>query len=320
MFGLRLDKSTYSAEAAKVKGIVGSIQDYTVHDGYGLRTLVFLKGCPLRCEWCQNPEFLSVTPEVVFRARLCLSCCRCIEVCPQGAITPKTPGRIDREKCTKCLKCAETCPSRALTVVGKEMTVEEVLNVVLAYKPFYDASDKGGVTVSGGEPFFQAGFLLKLLSSLKVTGIHTCVETSGFVDFSVLKSALPYIDLLLYDVKHMDESLHVRGTGVSNGKILKNLALIRSEAPSLEVIARIPLIPGFNDSTENVRRTCAFVQSLGIVKLDLLPFNDLASSKYNEMGIPWKYQQTGRQQEAVLADLMEVAAAHGLEVTIGGLR
>ena len=299
------------------KGIIVNLQDYSVHDGYGIRTLVFLKGCPLQCPWCQNPEAIRSDYEIKYQALRCIECLKCEEVCPRGAIVRDRESRLDKSKCDLCMLCAESCPSRALSQVGAMMSVEEILRPLLSYKPFYDGSEKGGVTLSGGEPTFQPEFSLALLKRCREHGIHTAMETCGFSSYEVLKSLVDYLDLLLYDVKQMDDEVHKRFTGVSNKRILDNLERVARE--DVECVVRIPLIGGFNDDEENIRETSRFVSSLGIKKLDLLPFNDLPSGKYKTLGMDWEYKYAERQSAEVLEQYKAIVGSYGLEVTIGGL-
>lgn len=299
------------------EGVIVNLQDYSVHDGYGIRTLVFLKGCPLRCPWCQNPEAMRFDYDIKYQSLRCIECFKCEEACSRGAIVKDRERRLDRSKCNHCMLCIEKCPSRAISQVGTLMSVEEVLRPILTYKPFYDGSEKGGVTLSGGEPTAQPEFSLALLKRCREHGIHTAMETCGFCSYNVLKSLLDYLDLLLYDVKHMDDEVHQRFTGGSNKRILDNLARVVTEG--VECVVRIPLIGGFNDDEGNVRETARFVSSLGITKLDLLPFNDLPSGKYKTLGMDWEYKYGKRQSQEVLSDYQMLVASYGLEVTIGGL-
>lgn len=305
--------------ASDIRGLVTNIQDYAVHDGYGLRSIVFLKGCPLRCGWCQNPECVKSEREVMFRRSMCIDCKRCLEACPLGAIKEDLEGRIDRTVCDGCMRCVDACPSAALSAVGVWFSVEQVIRTLLAYKAFYDGSDKGGVTLSGGEPLFQPEFALSLLRECKEQGIHTALETCGYTSYHLLSEACKNLDLLLYDIKHMDDERHKAGTGVSNVSILDNLARLRRDAGDLECVIRIPLIPGFNDYTENIEKTAEFVASLGIQQIDVLPFNELASAKYREIGERWTYADVKRQKEEALTKITEIIRLHGLKVTVGGL-
>jgi pyruvate formate lyase activating enzyme len=301
-------------------GFITNWQDYSVHDGYGIRLIVFYKGCPLRCKWCQNPENVDSFFEVEYHSSLCQSCGRCSEVCPvKGAIIEDKERRIDRDKCTRCMSCCETCPSKALARVGQWMTVGEVVNRIIRYQPFYRSSGEGGVTLSGGEPLFQPEFTLKLLKSCREFGVHTAIETCGLAGYEKFKSIAINCDLILYDIKHMNDGSHKRGTGQSNSQILENLARFRNES-DIECVVRIPLIPGFNDDEENITETAKFLKSLKRVpRVDLLPFNELASSKYRVMGLEYDYWETRRQPEEIIKRLKEIVESYGIEVTTEGL-
>jgi len=321
------DKMTIrSVVNAKPEGAVGeagwvtNLQDFVVHDGPGLRVLIFLKGCPLKCRWCQNPESLASFPEIEFHTSLCIGCLRCLEVCPiPGAIIEDKEQRIDRSKCIRCMACVDTCLGTALRSVGERMSVEQVMQKIVRYKPFFDRSDRGGVTLSGGEPTFQPEFALRLLKSCREIGIHTVVETCGYTNYETLRRIARNVDLLIYDIKHMDEASHITGTGVSNCLILENLERLCKEMDT-EIVVHVPLITGFNDDDENVIKTAEFVSSLKKIKhVDLLPFNELASGKYKAMGLNWEYAQVRRQSPERLAGLQDIVQSYGLEVNIGGL-
>ena len=301
-------------------GWVSNVQDFVVHDGPGLRVTVFLNGCPLRCHWCQNPENLETSPQIVFRASLCVGCLRCAEVCPiQGAIVQDKERRVDRSKCIKCMECVKACPQVALKKVGEPMSVEQVLTNVLPYKPFFDHSDQGGVTLSGGDPIYQPEFTLRLLESFKTLGIHSAVETCGYAKYEILKRIAELSDLIIFDLKHMDENCHIAGTGVSNRIILDNLKRLCEEI-NTEIVIHIPLIPGFNDDVEHINKMAEFIASLRKIRhVDLLPFNELASGKYTLMGLNWVHAQTKRQSSEHLNRLKEIVESYGLEATVGGL-
>jgi pyruvate formate lyase activating enzyme len=215
------------------------------------------------------------------------------------------------------MRCVEACPSKALSRVGVVMSVDQVMRTILSYKPFYDQSKNGGVTLSGGEPTFQPKFTLALLKRCKENGIHTAMETCGYVSYDVLRSMLDYLDLVLYDLKHMKDDVHKEMTGVSNERILENFRRLSRE--KVECVVRLPLIVGFNDDEENVRETSRFVASLGVKKLDLLPFNELPSGKYKTLGLDWEYKTLRRQANETLAHLKGIVESYGLKVTIGGM-
>ena len=301
-------------------GWVANLQDFAVHDGPGLRVLVFLRGCPLRCRWCQNPENLDLFPQLEYRASLCLGCLHCAEVCPvPGAILEDKERRIDRNKCTRCMACVDVCLGKALCKVGQLVTVEQLLERLVKHKPFFDHSDRGGITLSGGEPTFQPEFTLRLLKSCREIGLHTAVETCGYANYETLREIAQNADLLLYDIKHMDEAIHIIGTGSSNRLILENLRRLCQEL-NTEIVVRIPLICQFNDDDENIIKTTQFVNSLErIAHIDLLPFNPLASGNYRAMGLDWEYAEVRQQTPERLTRLQELVQSYGFETTMGGL-
>lgn len=307
-------------DKGEVKGLITNLLDFAVHDGPGLRVIVFFKGCMLRCGWCQNPENMMPKAEIEYHESLCLECLHCLKVCPvPGAIVLDKHVRIDRSKCTRCMRCVEECPGMALRSVGVEVTVEEVMDRLIRYKPFFDRSDRGGVTLSGGDPLFQPEFTLALLQACRQSGIHTAIETCGFAPYEILKKVGQAADLVIYDIKHMDDAAHIKGTDRSNRLILDNLAKFCRETET-EVAIHLPLICGFNDDEENVRRTAEFVKSLKRVNhIDLLPFNDLACAKYKMMGLGWQYADIQQQPREPLEKLKSIVESYGLEATIGGL-
>ena len=309
------------------KGLITSWQDYAVNDGYGLRLLIFLKGCPLRCKWCQNPEAVNPCYEIGYHSLLCQRCGKCMQVCPvEGAIIDPIANedktrRINQSKCIRCGICCEACSHGALDLFGKWVTVESLVDKVERLIPFMRRSDRGGVTISGGEPLFQPEFTWNLLKSSRELGICTAIETCGLARYEVFNRVAEQCDLIMYDIKHMNDQMHREGTGQSNKQILENLARFVSEN-STECVVRLPLIPGFNDSEENVSQTAEFLKSLKRPpRLDLLPFNELASSKYKVLGLELEYQyaKARTQPEKTLHQLVNIARSYGLEVTTEGL-
>jgi len=300
--------------------LVTDILDFMVHDGYGLRLNVFLKGCPLKCRWCQNPEAIDREIQIAYHAQRCIGCGKCLEVCPvPGAIVEDNRTRIDRTKCTKCLECVDACPGTALRKVGEEYSVDALFAKINRYRVFFESSDRGGVTLSGGEPTYQGAFVLALLEKCREAGIHTTVDTCGYAQYETIKAIAENVDLVLYDLKHMDEARHLEGTGVSNKLILDNLKRLCEEC-DLDLVVRIPLITGYNDDEENVRKTVEFLKSTGnINRLDLLPFNELPADKYEAMGLNWACGDLKTQSKEDLLALKEIVEGYGIEVTIGGM-
>ena len=272
-----------------LSALVSNIQGYSIHDGPGIRTVVFLKGCPLRCRWCANPENLHDKVQIGFLPSLCKQCGRCGKVCPRGAILPGPDRRIHRDRCVRCAQCVEACCCGALVRYGEEMTVEAVYDQVRRDKIFYEASG-GGVTVSGGEPLTHADVVAALFALCREEGIHTCVETCGCVPSSALERVLPLTDLFYFDLKLMDGEKHREYTGRDNGQILSNARLLAGRGVNL--LFRQPLIPGVNDGEENVRATAAFLRSLGLPEpaLQLLPYHRLGAAKYAALEVPYSME------------------------------
>lgn len=267
-----------------MKAIITNIQGYSLHDGPGIRTVVFLKGCPLHCRWCANPEGISSKIQIGFMKNLCIVCGKCFSICPEMALSADgNKHRIDYSKCTVCGKCVDVCNYKALVQYGSEMNVEDVFDAVARDKMFYDTSG-GGVTVSGGEPLLQPLFVKALLRMCKTSGINTCVETGGFIPAENMLEILPVTDHLYFDLKHMNPITHLRYTGQANNIILSNARLAAEKG--IDILFRMPLIPGVNDDDENIRSTAAFAKSLpGEQCIQLMPFHQLGDSKYQALGL-----------------------------------
>ena len=270
-------------EPADNMGWVFNIQRYSIQDGPGIRTTVFLQGCPLKCLWCDNPESQSARPQLFYFDSQCTKCYRCIEICPNKANTIKSDGsiQIDRSSCVVCGKCVEACSSEARIVSGKRMSADEALEEVSSDALFYRNSG-GGMTLSGGESLYQPEFAVELLKGAQMMGIHTALDTSGFASWSVLEEALRYTDLVLYDIKHMDNVKHMVLTGVENRLILENAENIGRMGK--EIIIRVPLIPAVNDSEENINALGRFAAGIGLQRIDLLPYHQLGLRKYHYLG------------------------------------
>ncbi len=258
------------------------IKRFAVHDGDGIRTTVFFKGCPLRCIWCHNPEGLESVPRLAYFSHKCIGCGECVAVCPTGAHSISDEGHIfDRKKCVSCGKCAENCVGEALTLYGKTVTVSDLLPMLLEDREFYQNSG-GGASLSGGQCLMQADFCEELLKALKAEGISTAVDTCGFVSRSALQKVIPYTDVFLYDIKAFDEDVHKRLTGVSNAVILDNLSYLDSVGKAIEI--RIPYVPRCNsDQMEKIAELLSALKNVRRVRV--LPYHSYASHKYAALGI-----------------------------------
>ncbi len=275
----------------ELKGLIFNIQRYSIHDGPGIRTTVFFKGCPLSCFWCQNPESQAMKPEILFDRHRCTACGQCVIACPAGTNSLADDStKINRNKCTGCGKCVEICPNEARKITGRYVTVGEVREEVLRDSKFYENSG-GGITLSGGEPALQAEFALQLLRRCKERGLHTALDTCGYVPSQTMQELLEYIDLVLYDIKCLDTTKHSKATGKPNDLIIANAKKIA--AYKRDIWVRIPLIPGFNDSPEDIRAIAQFVRKeLGAVRIDLHPYNKLGEGKYSRLRQSWSSSGT----------------------------
>ena len=296
------------------QGLIFNIQRYSIHDGPGIRTTVFFKGCPLRCRWCSNPESINTIPEIVFRSARCDGCGKCVSACEPGAL--KLDGNqveIDRQKCDLCLKCVSACFAEALEITGRYYSLEEVLDEASRDEPFYHNSG-GGVTLSGGEPLYQPEFAINLLKACKAKGLHTTLDTSGQVKWEVFEKALPYIDLVMYDIKHIDEESHKSGAGISNTLILENLRRI-ADTGNVRLWIRIPVIPGFNDSNDHFERLAAKIKGLPAEKVSLLTYHEWGKTKYEALGREYLMQGAQAPSAERMEELAVIVRAAGFEVT-----
>lgn len=262
-------------------GSVFDIQRFSIHDGPGIRTTVFLKGCPLSCKWCHNPESQKLTTEIAFYLHKCIGCGRCADACVNMAIQ-SSEQRINRELCQKCGKCADVCPAEALRSIGKIQSADEVMAVVMRDEPFYKTSN-GGITISGGEPLYQHDFTVSLLKASKANKLHTAVETSGFAPWERLQELSEWTDLFLYDIKVIDNQKHKSLCGVNNKLILENAEKLA--AAGKNIIFRTPIIPKCNDSEKDIKELGDFILSLpGSQKLELMAYHKIGSGKYEAIG------------------------------------
>lgn len=272
-----------------MKAIITDIKRFAVHDGNGIRTTVFFKGCPLKCVWCHNPEGISPKTQIAYYEHKCINCGMCVNVCENKAhIIADGKHTFDRKLCVACGKCETVCLGDALKIYGKEYSVDELLPFLIEDKDFYDNSD-GGVTLSGGECLIHADFCTELLKKLKEKNINTDVDTCGFVPREAFDKVMPYTDTFLYDIKAIDENVHIKCTGQSNKQILENIKYIDSENKAIEV--RIPYVPNYND--EQIRKIAKFMQELKNVKrVKILPYHNYAVSKYTALNIKNTLQKT----------------------------
>jgi pyruvate formate lyase activating enzyme len=295
--------------------IITNIQGYSIHDGPGIRTVVFLKGCPLRCKWCANPENLTAAPEIGFLRNLCRNCGKCASVCTHGAIVTGDSSRVDRSKCVKCFDCVDACYYGALIRYGEEMTSDEVYAKVRRDKMFYDSSG-GGVTFSGGEPLTNANFVREVATKLHAEGINVCVETCGFVPQAAFEAVFGCVDYFYFDLKFANSEKHLKYTGVPNEQILKNAEFLTKSGAN--ILFRRPLIPGINDGVNETEKTAEFLRSLGAenAKLQLMPYHRLGQAKYDALGRNYELP------ELTIADMRDTEALralyefHGVNCTI----
>lgn len=268
-------------------GLVFNVQKFSVHDGPGIRTIVFFKGCPLRCQWCSNPESLYGQPELAYNKNNCigtLQCGLCLQACRYGVIEDEEQKvGVNRELCMNCGACTKVCPSKALEVLGKYMHVNDVLKIVEEDSVFYSRSG-GGLTLSGGEPLLQPEFACELLEKAKNRGLDTAIETSGYAQWQNIEKICQHIDTVFYDIKCIDSDKHKSFTNVSNERILHNFQKLCRSYPEIPVIVRTPVIPGFNDTKEDILAIINFIRGIPNVKYELMPYHRFGEAKYGYLG------------------------------------
>ena len=302
------------------KGLILHVQRFSTEDGPGIRTTVFFKGCPLRCPWCQNPEGISVEPQVQWLENRCIGCGTCIETCPEGCLSKTEHGvSINRELCTGCGVCAEACPANAMELLGTRIGLDELVDELMKDQTYFEKSG-GGVTLSGGEPTMQCSFVVALLRRLKEKGINTAIDTCGVCSADCLGKVLPCADTVLFDLKEVDPGKHYDFTGQHNQRVFENLLYIRNyiadRAREKVLWIRTPLIPGATASCDNITGVGAFIaQNLaGIVqRWELCAFNNLCRDKYRRLGLAWQYADTPLMTESALYELERCAKLSGVD-------
>ena len=303
----------------EVKGLIFSIQSYSVHDGPGTRTTVFMNDCPLRCKWCCNPEGLFNKPVMLHSTVKCVMCGACVKACPNKAISVINGELVfDRTICNKCttMECVDACLHEGNSISGKYYSIEELMHRFNRERPFW--GNNGGITLSGGEPLLQKKFILPLLKKCKEQYIHTCIETTGCLDSDYWLEVLNYVDWVFMDLKHMDTDKHKSMTGVKNELILKNIKLLAEKKDwNGIVVPRIPIIPGFNDDDNNIRKTAKYVNEIGLEVINILPFHKLGESKYRQLDQVYLFENQVAPSEEHMEHIKSIIEKEGIMCFIG---
>ncbi len=307
---------------ASVSGLIFDIQAYSVHDGPGCRTLVFLSGCPLRCAWCANPEGQLLRPRLMYRGQRCRPVhYPCVRACPHGAIGVNADASprlaLNRSLCDHCrtMGCVQACLNEALRVAGRSYVVDELLRILTRDQGFWGG--QGGVTFSGGEPLLQKEFVAAVLERCRSVYMHTAIETSAFVETDFLLQVLQWTDWLFIDLKHMDSAVHQAETGAGNGLILGNIAAVASSGWNGRLVIRVPIVPGFNDTVDNFQATARFVKRLHLPEVNILPFHRLGNSKYEQLGSKYKYAEIASPSKETISTAQRIFEAVGLRCYVG---
>ena len=300
-----------------MNGIVFDIQNYAIYDGPGIRSLIFLKGCPLKCVWCQNPESQLLEPQMSYFEEKWLGCGNCVATCPHKALSLKN-GKVIRnlDICITCGLCANACPNGAMEKIGENKEIDELVEIVLRDKPFYDNSG-GGVTISGGEPTFQTQFLFDLLRALKKKDVNTAIETCGYFNPNLIDTLVELVDLFLFDIKHIDSDIHLKLTGVRNERILENFKKIHSKVGDSRIIPRIPLIPRVNIDNETLEKISNFLKKIHFQgPVHLMPYNKLAKTKYEKIGKADEYRDMGDLTDDRLKEIIKFFESLSFKVVV----
>ncbi len=294
-----------------IKACIFNIQKYSIHDGPGIRTVVFFKGCPLSCLWCSNPESQDNKIQIVCDKTKCIQCLHCMDVCPKNAISLSNNHiKIDSSKCISCFTCKNSCPNKAISTEGKLFTISEVIREVMKDEMFYEESN-GGVTLSGGEVLMQHEFASELLKFLKTKNIHTAIETTGYTSNEVFSKFIENVDLLLFDMKHYDRDKHFKATNVYNDLIIENLKIAINSGK--EVIIRIPVIPNINSSLKDAEGFCKLLKFVNAKKVNLLPFHQFGQKKYEHLNKDYTFHNVQQLHEEDLLDYKNIFIKNGFD-------
>ncbi len=299
-------------------GLISFVQRYSTKDGPGIRSTVFLKGCPLGCLWCSNPELIRFVPDLLYSREKCKRCGTCIQVCPREALSFNADGfiQIDRERCNGCGDCVAVCPHGALELVGRTITVEALTAELLKDCVFYQTSG-GGVTFSGGEPLWQSGFLARVSERLKQEDIHVALDTAGEASWCRFEEVLPFTDLVLYDIKVMDPDLHRQLTGRPNDLILANARLLAEKEVPMHI--RMVMVPGLNDNPEEIKARMDFVSGLkSVQQVDILPYHRYGAGKYARLGMDYPLMELEEYGPEKITEKQALVEGYGIKTTVGG--